>query len=176
MVVLGIWSNNSQQILSKITKRLEKSSHRVQLLPCPKLQRVAMCLSLSNRWSNRTRVVIEENVVVQEVTEVKDRRLRQLETKTLNHSLEKSRLSCTQLRTTPANHIRTSILWTLLSKANQAISSLSNILLRVEPARVGSLLPATTRRVTRKQPLMDRVMGIYRIYLESMRRTTIRAR
>lgn len=176
MVVLGIWSNNSQQILSKIIKRVEKSSHREQHLPCPKLQRVAMCLSLSNRSSSRTRVVIEESVVVQEVTEVKDRHLRQLATRTLNHSLERSRLSYTQLRTTQANHIRTSILWTLLRKANQAISSLSSILLKVEPVRVGLLLQATTRRVTRRQPLMGRAKGIFRIYSESMRRTTITAR
>jgi len=176
MVVLGIWSSNSQRILSKQTKRVEKSSHREQPLLCLKLQRVAMCLSLSNRSSSRTRVVIEENVVVQEVTEVKDRRLRQLATRTLNHSLERSRLSYTQLRTTPANHIRTSILWTLLRKANQAISSLSSILLKVEPARVGLLLRATTRRVTRRQPLMGRATDISRIYSESMRRTTITAR
>ena len=114
--------------------------------------------------------------MVQEVTEVKDRRLRQLATRTLNHSLERSRLSYTQPKTTLANHIRTSILWTLLRKANQAISSLSNILLKVEPARVGLLLQATTRRVTRRQPLMDRATDIFRIYSESMKRTTITAR
>ena len=176
MVVLDIWSNSSPQILSKLTKRVQKSSHREQLLPCLKLQRVAMCLSWSNRSSNRTRVVIEENVVVQEVTEVRDRLLRQLATRTLSHSLERSRQSCTQLRTTLANHIRTLILWTPLSKGNQATSSLSNTPLRAAPARVESLLLAITLRDNRRQPLMGRATAISKIYSESMRRTTIRAR
>lgn len=154
---------------------MEKSSHRELRLRCHKLQKVAMCLSLSNRSSSRTRVVIEESVV-QEVTEVKDRRLRQLGTRTLNHSLERSRLCCTQPKTTQASRIRTSILWTLLRKANQAISSLSSTLLKAEPARVALLLQATTQRLTRRQQMMARAMDISRIYSESMRRTTITPR
>jgi len=67
--------------------------------------------------------VIEEIGVVQEVTGVRDKPLRQLETRTLNHSLERSRLSCTQQRTTPAKHIRTLILWMQQNKGLQPISN-----------------------------------------------------
>lgn len=155
---------------------MQKSSHREQLLPCLKLQRVAMCWNLSNRWLNRTKVVIEESVAVQEVTEVKDRRPRQLVTRTLNHSPERSRQSYTQLRTTLANHIRTLILWMQSNRANQATSSPSSTHLKVAPARVGLLLRATTQRVTRRQPLMDKAKGTSRTYSENMKRTTIRVR
>ena len=115
--------------------------------------------------------MIEEIGVVQEVIEPKDKLLRLLETRTLSHSKERNRLSYTPQRITLAKHIRILTLWMQLNKGLQLINNRCNTPLKVmEQRKVELIWRASTQKLTRKQPQMDRVTVIYRIFWESMKR------